>query len=770
MPNQRIATHAPRARGAWTLRLACRILACRLLIVGGQLTPAAGPEYKGLICRGVEESGRVFIGQPGFLPHLISLFTTGPDPLSASRTLPDHVAWVNNPLHSYVADGTGGLCVWAHPGPRDAPHMLNLPGLAGMELQHGGAPVRRDALWDQVLLGCVAAGRPFLWGYAADDTHSRTRIGLSWYAARVARLDESALKTALRAGALYVSNGPAIADVAVSNRTITLKLEQECEVLWLRAGQHLGAEPAAGIAVTKDLGENRCLKRDQSVRTASLDVTELGLAPDELKFVRAIVRTDPTHIAQTQPWRVTKDGLDNPYPPAGIWVRGQTHNHTDTAPEAPTKLTEFRLAYQAKGMLGSFSTDYSYWESPYQWLPDDGTPQVQSVTPDRCRAGERVEALVKGVNLSPEAVVQVGMRAVRVLNHAAEGLRIEIPGDLAPGRHDLCVTNPNRFRGTLAQGFIVRNADADTRGWRWFTVADGLPYPRATCVTCVGDDVWVGTISGAARWHAGAWEHHKRLPARSAYAMAPDAAGGLWISCAGGMAFCGPDGKWSSQAVGDSEKLGNKHGAERWGRMALDAAGSLWVVNRWNRGLAVRRNGEWRRLTTKDGAPGNSPCAVTCDAAGAVWVAFNSGIHKLSGEKWTRLDLPDALDGCQFTSALASAPDGAVWAAVTSSYRPEVGGVVRFRGEEIAVYTPANSPLPSTRIRDILVSRTGQVWFVSDVGAARLGTAGEWNVVTALNSGLGCDIILGLAEDRQGRIWFATARGVACFAPGQDGR
>ena len=41
----------------------------------------------------------------------------------------------------------------------------------------------------------------------------------------------------------------------------------------------------------------------------------------------------------------------------------------------------------------------------------------------------------------------------------------------------------------------------------------------------------------------------------------------------------------------------------------------------------------------------------------------------------------------------------------------------------------------------------------------------QWCTFTTLNSGLGCDIILGLAEDHDGQIWFATAEGVCCFAP-----
>lgn len=729
---------------------------------------AAGQkEYRGLICRGVEESGRLYIGQPGFGPHLVSLFVTGPNPLSATDTLEQHMAWVTDPLHSYVADGTGALVVWAHPSESQEAGILELEGLAGMELNYGGDGLARDALWDRVLTACADAGRPFLWGYAADDTHSYERANLSWFAARLPAMSEAGLKHALRTGAFYVSNGPAIEDIQVTGSTISLTLAQEAEVLWLRAGQHLEPPADSPTEVTAEPGANRCLRRDTGVRASSLDISALGIPAGELRFVRAVVRTAPEQIAQTQPFGVGADGaIANPYPPAGEWVRGQTHNHTDAGPGNAQRLAAYRLAYQAFGQLASFSTDYSYWEAGYQWLPTDGTPQIVAVAPDRVRAGEAVEATVTGVNFAPGAQVLIGGRPVPA-RAAAGDLRTSVPGDLPPGIHDLTVTNPDGFRDTLAQGFTVQTPDANAVGWTHWTTRDGLSWDQCIAVACVGEEAWVGSIRGVSHWDGTAWEARPDVPGRSVYAITRGPDGTLWFATGGGIAELAEGGTWVRHAVGQPEKLARASSIERWGRLGIDAQGQLWAGHRWNGGLGVRRSdGSWERLTTTAGGiPSNAPTAPACAADGTLWVGFANGLFRFVAGDWLRVALPEDLANCRFVITLEPAAEGGMWAALTGA--AGTGGVARFdaEGNAVEVLTPADSPLPSTRIRDILVTRAGDVWFASDLGLARRSPDGNWTTLTSLTCGLGCNIVLDLAEDDAGRIWCATARGVSRFDP-----
>ncbi|HCA46570.1 MAG TPA: hypothetical protein DEP45_04165 [Armatimonadetes bacterium] len=218
-----------------------------------------------------------------------------------------------------------------------------------------------------------------------------------------------------------------------------------------------------------------------------------------------MVRTEPTRVAQTQPFRLGEGGaIADPYPASGEWVRGQSHNHSDAGPGNRERIARYRLDYQGCGQRASFSTDYSYWETPYQWLPSDGTPQIVQVRPDRMPEGGAVEATITGVNFAEGAEVLIAGREVPA-QLADDALRISVPADLPAGIHDLTVTNPDGFRDTLAQGFTIQSAGATSDGWTHWSEADGLPHPQVIDVAAIGDDVYGCTMAGVGRFRDGGW-------------------------------------------------------------------------------------------------------------------------------------------------------------------------------------------------------------------------------------------------------------------------
>ena len=735
-----------------------------------------------LPARGVEEAGRVHIGEPvsAYVGHMAMLFVTGKHPTVSNGTMQDTVNWVNDPLHSYVADGTGGLAVYAHPD--IANRVLLLNGLTGMEVFHKttlpSASPFRDQCWDAVLTSLYAQGKPLIWGFAGDDTHS-TSPGLynfSYNVSLVPSVDLFALKNALRNGAFYTTNGPAINGVSVTGTTITLNLGQSSKVLWLRAGQYDTGGSFTQSATT--LGASKAVKIEQGVTTSSLDIATLGIPLADLRFVRAIVSTSSnatsgSSYALTQPFKISSSGdISNPYPTTGTWIKGQSHNHDDAWIDNNTEgITTHRSNYQSVGQLASFETAYSYWEAPYQRLDSDGFPDVASVSPEKVSWGLSPEITINGVNFAEGAAVQLGAYPlINVVRQSATVLRATVPVEIPPGVYDLVVTNPDNYRGTLAMALTIQGSTADNTHWTSYKTPD-LPWNQTTSVQAINDEVWVGTMKGAARFKDGVWSQFVpsgglNIFSRGIYSIAADPAGGIWFSSEG-MWFRNSDGAfpWQWQSVKSST-------SERWGKMAFDTGGTLWVTSRWAEGIAKRSpSGSW--TVTTAGLPSTDNQAITRDSLGNMWVGFSGGqgIWKWNGSAWLNVPVPGGTAGlaqATYASALVTAPNGDVWAAVhpmNLAYAPEKSGVVRYIGGNSSTTQVFKAPqLPHPRVTDILVTTSGDVWFASRVGVSRLTAGGEWQKFTTQNSGLISDIVMDMAEDAAGNIWFATANGVSTFS------
>jgi len=91
-----------------------------------------------------------------------------------------------------------------------------------------------------------------------------------------------------------------------------------------------------------------------------------------------------------------------------------------------------------------------------------------------------------------------------------------------------------------------------------------------------------------------------------------------------------------------------------------------------------------------------------------------------------------------------------------------IWGVSRYRDGQWEVF---RREVPGGSTYAMLADTKGGLWIAGGRGMVFRGPDGKWRTFTAVNSGLGCDIVLGLAEDRDGRIWLATASGVSCYSP-----
>ena len=396
-------------------------------------------------------------------------------------------------------------------------------------------------------------------------------------------------------------------------------------------------------------------------------------------------------------------------------------------------------------------------------------PDISSISPRKSDYGAGLDLTVSGVNFVDGATVQLGAYPLaNVVRQSATSLRGTVPVSTPPGIYDVVVTNPDNYRGTLAGAFVVQEPTAVNAGWASYR-SPTLPWDQTTSIAAIGNDVWVGTMTGAARYQNGTWTTF--VPgsgfSRAIYGIIADPAGGMWFSSVG---------LWNRNAAGtfpwQNQLVNNPAGtSERWGRMAFDPTGRLWVTSRWAEGLAIRSaSGVWSRWTkAANGLPNDDSQVIARDDQGNMWVGFSggAGVWKWNGTAWQQVTIPAALPQATYASAITAGRNGDMWVAIQPmnlAYTPAKSGVVRFRSDgSTDVYkTPQ---LPHARISDILVTANGDVWFASRAGVTRLDTNGQWTTFTSANSGLASDIVMAMTEDSSGRIWFATASGVSSFLP-----
>ena len=384
--------------------------------------------------------------------------------------------------------------------------------------------------------------------------------------------------------------------------------------------------------------------------------------------------------------------------------------------------------------------------------------------PDRSVVGNDRQILVTGLNFPSGSTLQLGPVSLPVKASTHRRLLATVPNTLEPGVYDLVVTTPDNFRGTLPAAFYVQNRDADNRPWQSFDRSDGLLNHPHTDIICDQDQVWVASVAGLSRYDYNTWTTLRdEVKGQAAYNLAVDSEHRLWVSGNDGLAVRTPADQWQQITVGHPNK---RHSTERWGSIALTPTGDLWVTNRWGGGIAHYSQDTWARLTKRQHQlPSDTQHAILCDQQGTLWVAFSNGLYRLLSAKWHKIPLPSPLDKCSYISALALAPDGAVWAAASLPGSPTTCGILRFlNGNPSDIYTPDNSPIARGPISDMLITDEDELWVASYSGLYRLDRHNQWHHYNVLNSGLKCDVVTAIPQGSDGFFWCATQRGVSRFS------
>lgn len=332
-----------------------------------------------------------------------------------------------------------------------------------------------------------------------------------------------------------------------------------------------------------------------------------------------------------------------------------------------------------------------------------------------------------------------------------------------------------------------------------FEVVERTTYTSIDATTVVAPTpdggAWVGThAAGLLRWNADGDGYDRLLPggasesgplAVSALAVGDDGAvwtapalasgssphtSGMWVGRYDG-------GEWTTWSTEDGLAEAPVES------LALDEDGVVWAAT-FN-GVSRFDGNEWTTDTTSDGLPHDRVTAVTVDGDGAVW-ALTQGRPSGSGERigavarfdddewtaWATGDVAHHVEADELPGdgvhALATAPDGAIWAATDAH-------LLRFDGREWQVEAADVDELGDVGPRglgSLAVDHDGTVWLATPrlgpqpQGGVARRKDGEWHVHTH-EDGLPHDEVTSLSVADDGSVWAATARGAARF---RDGR
>lgn len=177
--------------------------------------------------------------------------------------------------------------------------------------------------------------------------------------------------------------------------------------------------------------------------------------------------------------------------------------------------------------------------------------------------------------------------------------------------------------------------------------------------------------------------------------------------------------------------------------MYQDQKGYLWIGTY---GGISRFDGlHFTNYSTDDGLLYNQINAIAEDIRGNLWLASLGGIMRFDGTQFTNFPFQDSLSD-HFVLDLAPSPDGGMWLAI------DRGGFAYFKDGEYQHYHEEDG-LPHEHVRTLLCEESGQLWFGTRTGLAKL-VDGTIEVIE--DSTIAAASISDITRDSQGNYWVCT--------------
>jgi len=285
-------------------------------------TQQQSPESSVIILQGQEDTAEAL--------HLLALNVAKPPGNRLEQTVQSRIDDIN---------AAGGLAIICHPdtyGFTSDAKLRQLHGYIGIELGSAQSTHR----WDSLLTCRLNRAEPLVWGFMTDDMHYEFQAGWGVTVVKTAELTSQALLSALETGSFYWGSAPLISDVALVENTLSIMLNTEAEIRFIKSNGETASEASGATASYQVRGDEG--------------------------YIRVEARTASGKVAGTQPFRVISAAeIQNPYAGTGEWYKGNIHTHT-TESDGELTPNQAALLYESRGYSFLGITDHVNWIIPVE--------------------------------------------------------------------------------------------------------------------------------------------------------------------------------------------------------------------------------------------------------------------------------------------------------------------------------------------------------------------------------------------------------------------
>jgi len=222
--------------------------------------------------------------------------------------------------------------------------------------------------------------------------------------------------------------------------------------------------------------------------------------------------------------------------------------------------------------------------------------------------------------------------------------------------------------------------------------------------------------------------------------------GGIWFGTADNGAFYLHNNRWSHFSAQNGLVDNNV-----WD-ILIDRNNAAWLCSRY-RGISIISKDTILYMTVKNGLPDNQVTVAAQDSLGRVWIGTaRGGLCCCENNGFRYLNTHNSLSGNYIRAIICDTT--ARWVGSWD------GGLDYFNGEKWEHIREVKPPVVFLGF-----DKNNALWVGTWGHGVFVNRAGNWETISAKNSGLPDDHVIDIDFDDGGRILFATSRGLANYKP-----